>query len=46
MKIAIALLVAAAVISVLVVYPCCVVSGRADEAAEQILKGMDDDERA
>lgn len=35
-KIAIALLVAAAIIGVLVVYSCCVVAGRADEAAQQI----------
>lgn len=35
-KIAIALLVAAAIIGVLVVYSCCVVAGRADDAAEEI----------
>lgn len=36
MKIAIALLVVAAVVSVLVVYSCCVVASRADEDAEKV----------
>lgn len=36
MKIAIALLVVAAVVSVLVGYSCCVVASRADEAAKEI----------
>ena len=34
-KIAIALLVAAGVISALIAYACCVVAGRADDAAEK-----------
>lgn len=41
-KIAIALLVAAVVISVLVVCSCCIVAGRADEAAKQLRRDYDE----
>lgn len=40
-KSAILILVAAAVISVLVVCPCCIVAGRADEAAENWMREHD-----
>lgn len=46
MKIIITILSAVVIIDALVAYACCVVAGRADETAEQILKGMDDDERS
>lgn len=36
MKIVIALLVVAAVVSVLTMYACCAVAGRADDAAEEV----------
>lgn len=37
-KIVIALLVAAAVINVLVMFSCCIVAGRADEVAENWMR--------
>ena len=40
-KSAIVILVAAAVISVLVVCPCCIVAGRADEAEESCMREHD-----
>lgn len=40
-KSAILILVAAAVISVLVVCSCCIVAGRADEAAENWMREHD-----
>ena len=36
MKIIITILAAVVIIDALIVYACCVVAGRADEAAEQI----------
>lgn len=43
MKIIITILAAMAVIDALIVYACCVVAGRADEAAEKIWRDQHDD---
>ena len=42
MKIIITILAAMAVIDALIVYACCVVAGRADDAAEEIWRDHDE----
>ena len=42
MKIIITILAAMVIIDALIVYACCVVAGRADEAAEQIWRDYDE----
>lgn len=43
MKIIITILEAIVIIDALIVYACCVVSGRADDAAEEIWRDKHDD---
>lgn len=42
MKIIITILAAVVIIDALIVYACCVVAGRADEAAEQLRRDYDE----
>ena len=43
MKIIITILSAVAIINAVIAYACCVVSGRADDAAEKIWRDQHDD---